>query len=132
MNWSEKKWPSLDDKASTSSYLKQDSMGKNIKKTGSKETDRRHICRQRGGFGFRRFIWTPPLEIQGLGWFMVFNATFNNISVILWWSVHQSRFWLNYDHQTRLSETITIKSLDFDPWRHKTVSYCELITPFFQ
>jgi hypothetical protein len=22
-----------------------------------------------------------------LGWFMVFNATFNNISVILWWSV---------------------------------------------
>ena len=23
---------------------------------------------------------------SGLGWFMVFNATFNNISVILWWS----------------------------------------------
>jgi hypothetical protein len=22
-----------------------------------------------------------------VGWFMVFNATFNNISVILWWSV---------------------------------------------
>jgi hypothetical protein len=21
------------------------------------------------------------------GWFMVFNGTFNNISVILWWSV---------------------------------------------
>jgi hypothetical protein len=22
-----------------------------------------------------------------VGWFMVFNATFNNISVIAWWSV---------------------------------------------
>jgi hypothetical protein len=22
-----------------------------------------------------------------VGWFMVFNTTFNNISVILWWSV---------------------------------------------
>ena len=28
-----------------------------------------------------------PVYIDGLGWFMVFNATFNNISVILWWSV---------------------------------------------
>jgi hypothetical protein len=25
--------------------------------------------------------------IVGLAWFMVFNATFNNISVISWWSV---------------------------------------------
>jgi hypothetical protein len=24
---------------------------------------------------------------DGLGWFMVFNATFNNISAISWWSV---------------------------------------------
>jgi len=23
----------------------------------------------------------------GLGWFMMFNATFNNISVVSWWSV---------------------------------------------
>jgi hypothetical protein len=27
------------------------------------------------------------LSWVGLGWFMVFNATFNNISVISWWSV---------------------------------------------
>jgi tryptophanyl-tRNA synthetase len=26
-------------------------------------------------------------HIYGLVWFMVFNATFNNISVISWWSV---------------------------------------------
>jgi hypothetical protein len=25
--------------------------------------------------------------IDGLGWFMVLSATFNNISAILWWSV---------------------------------------------
>ena len=25
--------------------------------------------------------------IDWFGWFMVFNATFNNISVISWWSV---------------------------------------------
>jgi hypothetical protein len=27
------------------------------------------------------------LLIKGLIWFMVFNATFNNISAISWWSV---------------------------------------------
>ena len=27
------------------------------------------------------------LSNEGLVWFMVFNATFNNISVISWWSV---------------------------------------------
>ena len=27
------------------------------------------------------------IACNGLVWFMVFNATFNNISVILWWSV---------------------------------------------
>ena len=32
---------------------------------------------------FRGFIYTKG----GLVWFMVFNATFNNISVISWWSV---------------------------------------------
>ena len=26
-------------------------------------------------------------SLFGLAWFMVFNDTFNNISVILWWSV---------------------------------------------
>jgi len=26
-------------------------------------------------------------ELQGFVWFMVFKATFNNISVISWWSV---------------------------------------------
>ena len=26
-------------------------------------------------------------NLHKIGWFMVFNATFNNISVILWWSV---------------------------------------------
>ena len=28
-----------------------------------------------------------PMCKNGLVWFMVFNATFNNISVISWWSV---------------------------------------------
>jgi len=27
------------------------------------------------------------IHLGGLVWVMVFNATFNNISVILWWSV---------------------------------------------
>jgi hypothetical protein len=27
------------------------------------------------------------IHLGGFGWVMVFNATFNNISVILWWSV---------------------------------------------
>jgi len=27
------------------------------------------------------------LLVGWFGWFMVFNTTFNNISVILWWSV---------------------------------------------
>jgi hypothetical protein len=36
-----------------------------------------------------RFWWFYPtcLETNGLVWFMVFNTTFNNIPVILWWSV---------------------------------------------
>ena len=33
------------------------------------------------------FYICPTCVIVGLVWFMVFNATFNNISVILWWSV---------------------------------------------
>jgi hypothetical protein len=32
-----------------------------------------------------------PVYIDGLGWFMVFNATFNNISVILWWSPNKTQ-----------------------------------------
>jgi hypothetical protein len=34
-------------------------------------------------------MWSKRWHFKewGLGWFMVFNATFNNISVILWWSV---------------------------------------------
>jgi hypothetical protein len=27
------------------------------------------------------------VNIKVVGWFMVFNATFNNIAVISWWSV---------------------------------------------
>jgi hypothetical protein len=27
------------------------------------------------------------MYLKWVGWFMVFNATFNNISVISWWSV---------------------------------------------
>jgi len=27
------------------------------------------------------------MSVDGLVWFMVFDATFNNISVISWWSV---------------------------------------------
>jgi hypothetical protein len=27
------------------------------------------------------------VKCHWFGWYMVFNATFNNISVILWWSV---------------------------------------------
>ena len=27
------------------------------------------------------------INLRGLGWVMVLNAIFNNISVILWWSV---------------------------------------------
>ena len=37
------------------------------------------------GIGFRTFIM--PLVYGFVGWFMVLNATFNNISVILWRSV---------------------------------------------
>jgi len=29
----------------------------------------------------------PSLNKSGLVWLMVFNATFNNISVLSWWSV---------------------------------------------
>jgi hypothetical protein len=27
------------------------------------------------------------VTVEGLVWFMVFSATFNNISVISWWSI---------------------------------------------
>ena len=33
------------------------------------------------------FILNIITNLIGLVWFMVFNATFNNISVISWWSV---------------------------------------------
>ena len=32
-------------------------------------------------------IYSQKSPSDGLVWFMVFNATFNNISVISWWSV---------------------------------------------
>ena len=32
-------------------------------------------------------IYSDECFFQSGLWFMVFNATFNNISVILWWSV---------------------------------------------
>jgi hypothetical protein len=34
-----------------------------------------------------QFLLDWGLVVFGLLWFMVFNATFNNISVISWWSV---------------------------------------------
>ena len=37
-------------------------------------------------FGYA-LILTIITNLNGLVWFMVFNATFNNISVISWWSV---------------------------------------------
>ena len=38
---------------------------------------------------FNGHLWNKGklLNYLGLVWFMVFNSTFNNISVILWWSV---------------------------------------------
>ena len=42
--------------------------------------------------------------IDGL-WFMVFNATFNNISIILWWSV------LLVEETGHLEETIDLSQV---------------------
>ena len=33
------------------------------------------------------FMWWPCLKVGLVGWFMVFNTTFNNISDISWRSV---------------------------------------------
>ena len=33
------------------------------------------------------FEFSYPYEYNDLAWFMVLNATFNNISAIVWWSV---------------------------------------------
>ena len=61
------------------------------------------MVRKNRNFQFNRFyciaiptlwyanIMTPVLKLSNtcfpLGWIMVFKATFNNISVISWWSV---------------------------------------------
>jgi hypothetical protein len=39
------------------------------------------------GIYLQNMTQISQMIIQGLVWFMVFNATFNNISVISWWSV---------------------------------------------
>jgi len=38
-------------------------------------------------YKYMKSLMIPGLISLGLVWFMVFNATFNNISVILWQSV---------------------------------------------
>jgi hypothetical protein len=38
-------------------------------------------------FGLGQFMKNLSIEMGGLVWFIVFDATFNNISVVLWQSV---------------------------------------------
>ena len=49
-----------------------------------------HLVHQFCRFNYGNRLQTSPnveKKLIRLVWFMVFNATFNNISVILWWSV---------------------------------------------
>ena len=41
---------------------------------------------QRLGFIHGLLTWTQKFTTGWFGWFMVFNATFYNLSVISWWS----------------------------------------------
>ena len=76
------------------------------------------VCvRNRQIFDLYRLNW-EKYPTLGLVWFIVLNATFNNISVVLWWSallvdeirVHRENQWPVASHWQTLSQNVVLST----------------------